>query len=248
MTAIDYSKLAGLYDALVTDTSDVEFFLACARRAGGPVAELMAGTGRLAIPLLEAGIDLTCVDSSPEMLEVLRAKASDRGLQARIVGADVTTLDLPLTFAAIFIAFHSFEELITTAAQRACLAAVRRHLVPKGLFVCTLHDVAVRLTAGPGAATHRFRDPRSGRDVVLSLDTRHDPASGVVAGTESFTCAGEDSPFLSVPLRFRLTTAEAFRALAVAAGFDVEAVLEGYTGRDYRPGESRTAVWMLRAS
>jgi SAM-dependent methyltransferase len=246
MTAIDYSKLAGLYDALVTDASDVEFFLACARRAGGPVAELMAGTGRLAIPLLEAGIDLTCVDSSPEMLELLRAKASGRALQARIFSADVTTLDLPLTFAAIVIAFHSFEELVTIAEQQACLAAVRRHLVPGGLFVCTLHDVALRLAARP--ATHRFRDPRSGRDVMLTLETAFDPASGVVAGTESFTYAGEDSPFLSVPLRFRLTPAEAFRALAVGAGFDVEAILEGYTGRDYRPGESGTAVWMLRAS
>jgi hypothetical protein len=37
----------------------------------GPVLELIAGTGMVSIPLIEAGVDLTCEDSSQEMLAIL---------------------------------------------------------------------------------------------------------------------------------------------------------------------------------
>jgi len=41
---------------------------------GGPVLELGVGTGRLALPLAERGLDVTGLDDSPEMLGRLRAK------------------------------------------------------------------------------------------------------------------------------------------------------------------------------
>jgi hypothetical protein len=59
MPAVDYSRLAALYDALVTDASDVEFFVRAAREARGPILELMAGTGRVTMPLARAGLELT---------------------------------------------------------------------------------------------------------------------------------------------------------------------------------------------
>ena len=62
MPAIDYDELACYYDALPTDQSDLPCFRDLARRANGPVAELMAGSGRLSVPLAEDGIDITCVD------------------------------------------------------------------------------------------------------------------------------------------------------------------------------------------
>ena len=40
MPALDYSRLASLYDAMVTDRGDVDFFLDAARAAAGPVAFL----------------------------------------------------------------------------------------------------------------------------------------------------------------------------------------------------------------
>ncbi|MDJ0554187.1 MAG: class I SAM-dependent methyltransferase [Microcoleaceae cyanobacterium MO_207.B10] len=51
----------------------IPFFLNEAKNCKN-VLELISGTGRLSIPLLEAGIPLTCVDNSPQMLEILRQK------------------------------------------------------------------------------------------------------------------------------------------------------------------------------
>jgi 2-polyprenyl-3-methyl-5-hydroxy-6-metoxy-1,4-benzoquinol methylase len=56
--------IADLYDVYVTTTVDVPFFLEELKTTSGPVLELMAGTGRLSLPLAEAGARLTCVDIS----------------------------------------------------------------------------------------------------------------------------------------------------------------------------------------
>ena len=249
MPAVDYDKLAPYYDLLVTDESDVAYFRGLARRAEGPVAEFMAGSGRLAVPLAEDGVDITCVDSSAGMLSLLQEKLVSRGVRAKTVCGDVTRVDLGAQFAMIFIAFHSFEELIPDADRRACLENVLRHLRTDGRFVCTTHDVPSRLaTVGPGKGGRwRVMDPRSQRELTLSLETTYDERTEVVHGEEVVSLAGqEDSPILRLPMRFRLIRPDAFARLADEAGLAVESVQADFTSRPYQEGQCCTAVWMLR--
>ena len=148
MAAVDYEALAHFYDALVTDQSDLPYFRGLAGRAGGAVAEFRAGSGRLSVPIAEDGVDVTSVDASAEMLALLEKKLAERGAHARVVCGDVTSVDLGTTFALIFIAFHSFEELASDADRLACLRNVARHLGEKGRFVCTTHDVPTNRRVG----------------------------------------------------------------------------------------------------
>ena len=60
---IDYDRVADVYDLYVTSALDVGFYMDEAAKVRGKVLELMCGTGRVSIPLLEAGVDLTCVDA-----------------------------------------------------------------------------------------------------------------------------------------------------------------------------------------
>jgi ubiquinone/menaquinone biosynthesis C-methylase UbiE len=53
-----YVDYAEYYDFDHATTVDVEFYLAYARQCGSPVLELACGTGRLVIPLAEAGLEL----------------------------------------------------------------------------------------------------------------------------------------------------------------------------------------------
>jgi len=63
------------YDLYVTQDVDVEVFVAEARKAQEKVLELMCGTGRVSLPLVEeAGVELTCVDASAAMLARLEEK------------------------------------------------------------------------------------------------------------------------------------------------------------------------------
>jgi len=80
--------LARLYDLdLLDDPGDLDLWLALAEKTGGPILELMAGTGRLAVPLAEAGFAVTAVDLDPSMLRraALRAAAADE--EVELVGS-----------------------------------------------------------------------------------------------------------------------------------------------------------------
>ena len=73
---IDYAAIAELYDVYVTADYE-EFFTSAVRDVPGPVLELMAGTGRLSIPLIQAGARLTCVDGAASMLAAAWRPADD---------------------------------------------------------------------------------------------------------------------------------------------------------------------------
>jgi SAM-dependent methyltransferase len=74
MKTNDYDYIADLYDTYVPAAFDIPFFVDEARKSPGDVLELMSGTGRVSIPLLEAGIKLTCVDISAGLNAVLSDK------------------------------------------------------------------------------------------------------------------------------------------------------------------------------
>ena len=75
------TALARLYDLdLTEDPGDLDLYLALAERTGGPVLELAAGSGRLAVPLAAAGNRVTAVDLDPAMLARARTFAAREGV------------------------------------------------------------------------------------------------------------------------------------------------------------------------
>ena len=162
-----FSRIADLYDTYVQVDFDIPFFLQETRKTSGEVLELMSGTGRVSLPLVQAGVRLTCVDKSAEMLAVLRQKLAERGLAATTVPVDVCELDLGKRFDLILIPFHSFSEIISPDDQRRALLRIQEHLAPNGRFICTLGNAA---TARPPDGTLRLFSRHSlpnGRGTLL---------------------------------------------------------------------------------
>ena len=60
--------------------NDVAFYVDCARRYGGPVLELGAGNGRVAIALARAGLEVVGVDAMPAMLTRAVAATTRRAM------------------------------------------------------------------------------------------------------------------------------------------------------------------------
>src|SRR5438093_8785643 len=75
--------------------ADVAVQVALARRFGGPVLELACGSGRLLAPLANAGLHITGIDSSPEMLARARERLSRLGLNAELYEQPMQSLQLP---------------------------------------------------------------------------------------------------------------------------------------------------------
>ena len=131
--------LARLYDLdLTDDPGDLDLYLALAERTGGPVLELAAGSGRLAVPLAVAGNRVTAVDLDPAMLDRARAFAAREGVgEDRLTFVEADLLDLRLAdagpFGLAFIALNSLMILPSRDAQRRAFRTLADHLAPGGV-------------------------------------------------------------------------------------------------------------------
>lgn len=142
MAAMDYAKVAQFYDAYAKSTLDVDFFIEEGKRCRH-VLELTSGTGRLSLPLIEAGVPLSCLDNSPEMLQILRKKMTNRCLSAQIYEMDASNFSIPEKFDLILFPFNSFSELVELGAQQNALSAVSSHLTDTGRAIYGDYNRAV---------------------------------------------------------------------------------------------------------
>jgi SAM-dependent methyltransferase len=252
MPATDYKRLARMYDLVVSYEDDIGFFVEEAKRTGGRSLELTAGTGRVSVPVAESGADLTCVDSSEEMLAELRRKAEEKKLSVGIVCQDITQLKLAGTYDLIFIPFNSFLEIAGKEDQTRTLAAVHAHLIPGGRFICTLHNPAVRLrSVGGRYASRKPLGPEGGGEMVVTLETELDEEKRVVSGSQTFEVLDKDGKCMEklwLPLRFALLEEDEFRRMTAEQGFSVEALYGDYSRGRFDPRESPFMIWILRKS
>lgn len=244
---VGYDRIAELYDRYVTADHDVAFFIAALELArGGEVVELTAGTGRLSIPLIEAGARLTCVDLSPKMLDVLRRKLVARDLKAEVLCRNVAQLDLPSRYALALMPFQAFMEIVEEAEQLATLRSVFACLEPGGHFICTLHNPTVRRLQVDGTLRAVGSFPSyDGTLVVSGTEAGGDPIVVRSQFSESFGLDGELRWKRLLSMRFALIGRNAFERMATDAGFRVAALMGDYAGGPFRPESSPVMIWTL---
>jgi len=208
---------------------DVEFYLAQARRTGGPVLDLACGTGRVAFPLARAGFDVTGIDSAPGMLAIARDKQRATGLKnVRFARGNMATFSLRRRFGLVVIAYRAFQHLLTAKEQRACLERARRHLRRRGRLAVHLFDPRLEFCVPSAPPMNRNRstvhDPTSGGDVSVEIvDRQTDPLTQTFAEIWRWTvtCDGSITQTLEDVLRLRWTYRYEMRYLLELVGFRV---------------------------
>lgn len=251
--------LARLYDLdLVEDPGDLDLYVALAARTGGPILELAAGTGRLAIPLAEAGHRVTAVDLDPAMLERARRALDRAGRETRarleLVEADLVGLALgdAGSYQLAFLGLNSLFLLATRDAQREAIRTLARHLAPDGLAVVDVWlpdaDDLARLD---GRLTLEYvrTDLETGHEVTKVATARHDAATGVVDLTSIYEEGRPGEPAARWIRRdtLRLVGADELRAHAEEAGLVVEEMAGSYDMEPLRSGSER-AILVARRS
>jgi SAM-dependent methyltransferase len=111
---------------------DVPYLIQHLSPIGGRILEGMVGSGRLLIPLLEAGLQVEGIDNSSEMLAACQRNCAVRGVKPTLYQGSLETLDVPGKFSAIVVSFGSFMLLGNRASAIATLQAFARHLEPNG--------------------------------------------------------------------------------------------------------------------
>ena len=128
-------QIADIYDARYggrLDTDATVAFLA-ELAAGGAVLELGIGTGRVALPLAERGVEIHGIDASEAMVVRLRAKPGGADIPVTI--GDFAEVGVEGQFSLVFVVFNTFFALLTQDDQVRCFRNVAAHLAEGGRFV-----------------------------------------------------------------------------------------------------------------
>lgn len=134
--AVTYAdEAADVYDAWFggyLGAAPVVDRLAQLAAGGGPALELGIGTGRVALPLAERGVEVHGVDASEAMVRQLRAKPG--GDRIPVTMGDFSEVPAEGPFGLIFVVAGSFFELASQEAQVRCFENAARRLRPGGVF------------------------------------------------------------------------------------------------------------------
>ncbi len=159
-TGTSYGALATrFYDADTPRAGDPELAWYRQRlpRDAGPVLEAMCGSGRLLVPLAEAGSRVHGVDTSEAMLASCAARLRNAGLDAPLFRQSIAELNLPFRYVAAFVAAGSLQLLTARDALRDALACLRAHLVEPAVLLLDLF-VPEAAQHPPGAPVIEFRN------------------------------------------------------------------------------------------
>jgi SAM-dependent methyltransferase len=248
------------YDALYHQPpppilGDVAFYRQLARETARPVLELACGTGRVAVALAEDGIEISGVDLSEAMLAIAQRKrdALPDAVRERLtlITGDMCELHLERKFGLVFVAFRSFQHLLTIDRQRSALATMHRHLAPSGRLALHLFDPRLDLLVEGVAALPRLSgiDPATQRRYTGEmLRARFDHVAQVRRDLWQYTEFGPACEVLDQVTRemsLRWTWRWELHHLLARCGFVVEAEFSDFAGS--APAYGKELVVVARA-
>jgi len=208
-------------------TADVAFYVELARGAGGPLAELAVGNGRVAIPVAQdTGQTVIGIDTSPAMLEQARARAAKAGVDLDLREGDMRDLDLDEPAALIYCPFRALLHLPTWSDRRRTFERVAASLRPGGRFAWNAFAFDHAFAAAADGAhddepvPHTVRYAVGENRIDITLDD---------GGTSSLWWA----------------TKNEWLGLVDVAGLEVEALHGGFAGEPFTD-ESREYVFVAR--
>jgi SAM-dependent methyltransferase len=225
------------------DDSSAEMFAAeavepavelLAELAGGARAlELGIGTGRIALPLAQRGVEVHGIDLSSAMVARLREKPGGEEIPVAI--GDFASTRVDGAFRLAYLVFNTINNLTTQAEQVACFRNVAAHLEPGGRFVIEVAVPDLRRLP-PGETMHVF-DASEGHWGIDEYDVA---SQGLVSHHFSVV----DGVIERVSMPFRYVWPSELDLMAELAGMRLRDRWSGW-GREPFTSESRqhVSVW-----
>jgi len=212
---------------------DVRFYTKLAVESGGPVLELGVGTGRVALAIAKAGIDVVGIEPMSTMLEQARQRLGQLPRAARdrveLRQGDLARLRLRRKFPLVVAPFNVWMHLYTREDIERGFSTVRHHLKAGGRFAFdVLLPDPVSLARDPskqyrgGEVPH----PRDGVRYRYSEYFSYDPVTQIETIVMDFEHPEKKEQSFCTPLTQRQFFPAELEALLHYNGFE----LESYTG------------------
>jgi len=237
---------------------DVGFYVEEARKSGSPVLELGCGTGRILIPVAEAGLEIVGLDRAPSMLAMAREKVArlptDTRRRIQLVQGDMREFDLDRKFTLAMIPYRAFLHMLTVEDQRRALRCVWDHLVDGGRLVLNNFDprletiVAHRGSLGSALKLDsEFVHPETGHRVLVWDTRQYEPEEQLVRQYFVFEELNEEGHVVAKrfnPLVLRYLFRYEMQHLLELCGFEVEALYGDFDRGPFRYGGEQ--IWITR--
>jgi SAM-dependent methyltransferase len=124
------------------EKEDTFFWNRLAGRYGGPILELGCGTGRILIPLAEAGYSITGLDINFQALVYLKNSLNIvLREQISVFQSNMDRFHLGKDFSLIFLACNTWSTL-DSETRLATLNKIANHLNPAGIFATSFPNPA----------------------------------------------------------------------------------------------------------
>ncbi len=245
-----YDPIARYYDLSHNDlTEDIPFLLEMAQAAGGPVLELGCGSGRLLLPIARAGLAITGVDNSPEMLARaearLAAEPADVRARVSLVAGDMKAPPLPdgEPFALAVFGYNTFMHLDEMGAA-AALRHLRPRLRPGGRLLIDVDNPLALAAAGDDpdfTLEDELVDEATGE--TLRQFTAYESVPGEQAVDVTWVYESDRGrPSLKARLRYHYLYPHQYDLLLGLTGFRLAGLGGGYEGEPFDEESDRLIV------
>jgi SAM-dependent methyltransferase len=248
--------MAGVYDSYFTGVDgDIAFYVSEAVKQHGTVLELGCGTGRITLPLAQAGIHVTGLDNSQQMLSILNHKVeslpADTQRRITTVQGDMRDINLKRSFKQIFVPYRTFMHLHTPQDQVQTLTSIASHLAVKGRLLLNIYDPSAELANSgviPNALQFdtEFSHPSTGNRVMVWYHRSIDTLQQIMSQKFIFEEIDQNGRVVSrqtTPLTLRYTHRYEMHYLLELCGFEVLDLYGEFTGAPYYGTEQ---IWIAR--
>ncbi|TDB85809.1 class I SAM-dependent methyltransferase [Actinomadura sp. KC216] len=247
----DYGdRLADVYDDWVVrlqDEGDAElaakFLGELARRGRGegePLLELGIGSGRVALPLAANGLQVTGIEASQKMIDLLKARPG--GDRITVVAGDMADVDVPGTYEVVFVVFNTFLLLPSQEEQLRCFTNVAKRLRPGGAFVVQAFIPNPGLYDFGATTGERMEVARRDEGVLYLGMRQHDKVAQLM--WPRYTLESGDGE-RTYDVKYRYVWPSEFDLMALNAGLVIESRSADWSGAEFT-AESESHVTVYR--
>jgi ubiquinone/menaquinone biosynthesis C-methylase UbiE len=243
---IKFDKVADIYDFYVNVNFDIPFFLKETEGYNGETLELMCGTGRVSIPLLHSGKQMTCVDYSKGMLDSFEQKIKGKNYSVNLVQMDVTNLRLDKKYGLIILPFHSITEILSNDSQIQALQSISSHLAQNGVFILTLQNPKTRLKTADGITRiiGKFSIDNN-RQMLISYINQYNEADKIVSGFQYYEICDSSNTLIEkrfLEINFKPITDSELRDMIKSTELEIVEMFGDYS---YGAFDEETSSFMI---
>ncbi|MDR7071760.1 class I SAM-dependent methyltransferase [Fictibacillus barbaricus] len=149
-------------------SGDIEYYAERLKATKGRILEAMVGSGRVIIPLLEAGLKVDGIDYSSEMLASCQKRLDEKGYAAKLFQGELQNLQLPQKYDAIIIPGGSFLLIEKREESIAALKQMYENLENGGRLILDIFLPTDHFEAGKVLRTLTVECPNG--DIITMED------------------------------------------------------------------------------